>query len=74
MLVADPLETFAANLRERRLARHLTQEELAHRSGLHMTDVGRIERGERDPGVRTIVKLAAGLGVGAAELFAGLDD
>jgi hypothetical protein len=39
-----------------------------------MTDVGRIERGERDLGVRTIVKLVAGLGVGAAELFAGLDD
>lgn len=70
--MADPLAIFAANLRSKRQALGITQEELAHRSGLHMTDVGRIERGERDPGVRTIVKLAEGLGVAPTELFTGM--
>jgi len=39
----------------------------------HMTDVGRIERGERDPGVKTVVRLAKGLGVKPGELFEGVE-
>jgi len=37
-----------------------------------MTDVGRIERAERDPGVRTTAKLAKGLDIPPAELFRGV--
>lgn len=70
--MADALQVFAANVREKRLALGISQEELASRSGLHMTDVGRIERGERDPGVRTVARLAEGLGVTPAELFSGV--
>lgn len=68
----DPLAVFASNLRRLRLERELTQERLAQLSDLHMTDVGRIERGERDPGVRTITRLAGGLGVEVAALFEGV--
>jgi len=38
----------------------------------HMTDVGRIERAERDPGVRTVAKLARGLGIEPADLLKGV--
>lgn len=68
----DPLPIFAANLKRERTARGLTQERLAEEAGLHMTDVARIERAERDPGVRTIAKLARGLGVDSAELLRDL--
>ncbi len=59
----DPLEVFAANLRQLRLDAGLTQEALAERSGIDFASIGRIERAERDPGVRTVARLAAGLGV-----------
>jgi transcriptional regulator with XRE-family HTH domain len=67
--VPDALSIFAANLKRERAARGLTQERLAEEAGLHMTDVARIERAERDPGVRTVAKLAKGLGLPAADLF-----
>lgn len=69
----DPLPQFSSNLREARLKRGLSQERLAHICGLNMTHVARIERGEREPGVRTVSKLARGLGVSATVLFEGID-
>jgi len=71
--VADPLPTFGSNLRKARRERGLSQERLAHASGLNMTHVARIERGEREPGVRTVAKLTHGLGVSANVLFDGID-
>jgi transcriptional regulator with XRE-family HTH domain len=65
----DALEAFARNLRFPRVERGLTQERLAELADLHMTDVGRIERGERDPGLRTAAKLATGLGIALADLL-----
>jgi transcriptional regulator with XRE-family HTH domain len=40
----DPLDVFAANLRRVREAQHLSQEALAHASGLNTTHVAKIER------------------------------
>ncbi len=37
----------------------LTQEEVAERSGVHATEVSRIEAGKRDPKVSTLERLAA---------------
>jgi transcriptional regulator with XRE-family HTH domain len=71
--VRDPLDIFAANLRRARQRRGLSQEALAHASGLNMTHVAKIERSEREPGVRTVSKLSKGLGISAAELFDGID-
>jgi transcriptional regulator with XRE-family HTH domain len=70
----DALDRFATNLRAERERRGLTQERLAELADLHMTDVGRIERAERDPGVRTVAKLAAGLGIPASRLFEGVPE
>jgi transcriptional regulator with XRE-family HTH domain len=38
----------------------------------HPTEVNRIERGRRNPGLLTIVKLAKALGIPASDLLAGL--
>ena len=38
-----------------------------------MTHVAKTERGEREPGVRTVAKLAKALKVSTAELFDGID-
>ncbi len=61
--------TFGQRVRELRKARGFSQEELAHRAGLHYTYIGGIERGERNPALINIGRIAAALGVSLAELF-----
>jgi transcriptional regulator with XRE-family HTH domain len=46
------------NLREARERLELTQEQVAERSGVHATEVSRIEAGKRDPQVSTLRRLA----------------
>lgn len=67
-----PAAQFAANVAGLREARGMTQEQLGWACGLHQTAVARIESGERKPTLNTILKLAAGLEVPPAELFAGI--
>jgi transcriptional regulator with XRE-family HTH domain len=43
------LETFAANVKRLRHERNLTQEALAAKAGLNLTDIARIETLRRDP-------------------------
>ena len=66
-----PEERFAANLRRQRLAKGLSQEQLAEKTGLHPSEVSRLERAVREPRLGTIAKLAHALGVSAAKLVAG---
>jgi transcriptional regulator with XRE-family HTH domain len=47
----------------------LTQEGLAERAELHITHVGGMERGVSNPSYSTLLRLAAGLGVGVAGLM-----
>jgi transcriptional regulator with XRE-family HTH domain len=68
----DALQVFASNMRAARTQRGLTQERLAELADLHMTDVSRIERAERDPGIRTAAKIAHGLGIPLATLLDGI--
>ena len=60
---------FGARVRELRLARGLSQEQLAERAGLHRTYVSSLERGRRNVGLDNILDLAAALEVPAARLF-----
>jgi len=57
------------NIKAQRKRRNWTQEELAHRAGMHPVEVGRAERGIRDMRVSTVVRLARGLEVAPAELL-----
>jgi transcriptional regulator with XRE-family HTH domain len=57
------------NLRNAREERGLTQEEVARRSGVHATEVSRIEAGKRDPRVSTVERLAAAVELPPGELL-----
>ena len=60
---------FGDRLRELRGQKGVSQEALADLAGLHRTYVGGIERGERNPSLVNIGRLAEALGVPVAELF-----
>ncbi len=47
----------------------MTQEQVAERSGVHVTEVSRIEGGKRDPRVSTVKRLAEAVGVSAGDLL-----
>jgi transcriptional regulator with XRE-family HTH domain len=65
-------ERFGVNLRKARLAARLSQEELGFECGLDRTEVGMLERGEREPKLGTLVKLTGGLGIDPVQLYAGM--
>ncbi len=67
-----PKHVVGSNIRRLRLGRGLTQEALAHRSGIHPVELARAERGTRDMRVSTVAKIARGLQVPAKELFEGI--
>lgn len=52
-----------------RKSRGFSQEGFAHEVGLDRTYIGGIERGERNPGLKAIIRLADTLDVAVAELF-----
>ena len=49
-------------VRQTRTERGLSQEELADRAGMHVTHIGGLERGVRNPSYTTLVRLARALG------------
>lgn len=68
------LAALGVSVRERRHSRGLSQEELALESGLDRAYVGGIERGERNPTVESLLKLAAALDAPASELLARTEE
>ena len=50
-------QAFGTRLRDAREQANLTQDELAHRAGLHRTFVSLLERGLRNPTIDTVFKL-----------------
>ena len=61
-------------IREIRLAKGISQEALAHEIGLHRTYVGSLERGERNPSLQVVSRLARLLEVSTDQLLAGDKD
>jgi transcriptional regulator with XRE-family HTH domain len=59
-------------VRARRMALDISQEDLGDRSGLHRTYIGHLERGEVNPSLLNILKVAAALDIDAGELLVGL--
>jgi transcriptional regulator with XRE-family HTH domain len=57
------------NLREARLKLELSQEQVSERSGVHATEVSRIEAGKRDPRVSTVERLARAVDLRPGQLL-----
>ena len=68
-MIKDIKYLFGQRLKEIRLSQHISQEELAFRSGLHRNYVSSVERGERNIAIINIQKLANALGVSIKELI-----
>ncbi len=71
---ADLVLIFAHNLRRFREAKGLSQEQLAYGAGLDRTYVSSCERGQRNVTLRSLQRLADGLGVSVIELLGPLDE
>jgi transcriptional regulator with XRE-family HTH domain len=61
-------------IRAARVERGLSQEQLADAAGVHVTHLGGVERGVRNPNYATIVKLARALGVTAGMIVTRADE
>ena len=62
-------QRFGKAIRRRRRELDFSQEELAERADLHRTYISDIERGERNPSLENIEKLAKALDISVARLF-----
>ena len=67
------LVRLAARLKQLRNERHISQEDFAHKAGLHRVGYGWIEQCKRVPNLATLVKIAEALDISLSELFAGVD-
>jgi len=65
-------KAFGRRLQDRRTKRGFSQEELAHRSGLHRTYISQLERGLKSPTVASIYAIASALEEDAGVLINGL--
>ena len=61
---------FGKHTRSLRERISLTQEEVAHRAGIHVTYLSGVERGVRNPSLKNIRAIAEALDVPTGELFA----
>ena len=66
----DINQRFGKAIRRRRRELELSQEQLAERACLHRTYISSIERGERNPSLENIKKLAKALDISISALFA----
>ncbi len=68
MATTDELKHFGNNLKSLRTARSWTQDALGELAEVNPKYIGELERGERNPSIDVLWRLAAALRVDAAEL------
>jgi transcriptional regulator with XRE-family HTH domain len=66
------VQEFGRRVRAARERLGISQEKFAFVCGLHRTYPGAVERGEVNPTLYTVARLATGLGVDLSELVSGL--
>jgi transcriptional regulator with XRE-family HTH domain len=66
------LQALASRIKELRVKKNMSQEELAHRSGLSRTGMGFLETGKRWPRLDTLMSVAEGLNIPVDELLKDL--
>jgi transcriptional regulator with XRE-family HTH domain len=71
----DPILTqVGKRVRVLREEKGMSQEVLAEKSGLHRTYIGGVERGLRNPSLKSLHRIAKGLGVGLVDFFLSAKD
>lgn len=63
------LKKIGENIREIRIEKNISQEELSFRTELSRNQIGRIERGEINTGLSTIYEISRGLEVDIKQFF-----
>ena len=65
------LSQVGKRIRSLREAKGVSQEGLAEKSGLHRTYIGGVERGLRNPSLKSLARMAKALDVRIGQLFDG---
>ncbi len=65
------LHDMGKRIRQKRMSRSMTQEQLAEVTGLSVPYIGMIERGDRTPSLETFIQIADELNATADELLCG---
>jgi transcriptional regulator with XRE-family HTH domain len=68
----ETTRVFGERVRNRRTELGLSQEAAALRCGIHWTQLGKVERGQRSLRLENIIKIADGLSIDAGELVSSL--
>ena len=68
----EPLRTFTTNLRDRRAELGLSQEAVAAEAAMDQSQYSRIERGEVDPSIRTLTRIARAVRLTPSDLLRGI--
>lgn len=70
MVDVDTLkQALGAEIREWRERRNLSQEKFAEESTVHVNEVGKVERGQTNPGLETLWLIARQMDVSLGQLF-----
>ena len=59
----EPEDQIVRAIIEGREENHLTQDQLAQATGIHQTNISKLESGTANPSLRTLKRLAAGMGM-----------
>lgn len=68
-MTTEILSQFGGYLRKLRREKGLSQSELAFRGSFDRNYIGMVERGERNPSLKSLHRIALALGVSLSELF-----
>lgn len=60
-------------IKEYRKLNDLTQEALGEKAELHYTYIGQVERGEKEPSLKSLINIAEALGIGIDKLLINYD-
>ena len=63
------LKSFGAHLKALRLKQNLSQAELAHKGNFDRNYIGMVERGERNPSLKNLQRIAESLSITLPELL-----
>lgn len=72
MNINDPMHIVGMRIKCFRVRKKFSQEKLAELSNLHMTYIGQLERGEKNPGLLSLLKIADALEVSPETLISKL--